>query len=111
MHTRHQLGCLLPAASQSCDLPLVAFGLQARVALPAVGVNRAARIDAVLHKGVQAGSRGVLNHAHPNPPGAGPVGLGGEPNQSLSLGFSPPPRLPPTRRPSSRPPPPTRSVD
>jgi hypothetical protein len=55
MHTRYQLGCLLPAASQPYDLPLVAFGLQARAALPAVGVNRAAGIDVVLHEEVQAG--------------------------------------------------------
>ncbi len=42
VHARHQRGCLLPATPQSRDLPMVAFGLQARVALPAVGVNRAA---------------------------------------------------------------------
>jgi hypothetical protein len=39
MHARHQLRCLLPAAPQSRNLPLVALGLQTRVALPAVGVN------------------------------------------------------------------------
>src|SRR5205823_1553442 len=87
VHARHQLRCFLPAAPQSRDFPLVAFGLQARVALPAVGVNRAAWIDAILHKRVQAGSRGVLNHAHPNPPYTRPISLGGDHNQSLTLGL------------------------
>src|SRR5437879_3485258 len=87
VYTRQQLGRFLPASPQSRDLPLVAFGLQARVALPAVGVNRAAWIDAILHKRVQAGSRGVLNHAHPNPSYTRPISLGGDHNQSLTLGL------------------------
>src|SRR5713226_5278383 len=85
MHARHQLGGLLPAAPQSRDLPLVAFGLQARVALPAVRVNRAAGIDAILHKGVQTGSRGILNHPHPNPPGTQSIGLGSDHKALLSV--------------------------
>src|ERR1035438_6589172 len=32
---------------------------------------------------------GVLNHAHPDPPGTRPIGLGGDHNQSLTLGFPP----------------------
>jgi hypothetical protein len=45
--------------------------------LPAVGVERTSRLDAILDEGVQAGGRGVFNHPHPNSSNARTIGLGG----------------------------------
>lgn len=61
--------------------------IQARVALPAVGVERTPRLDAILDEGMQAGGGGVFNHPHPNPPNARAIGLGGYDDQSFTFGL------------------------
>lgn len=75
------------SAPQHREFPLIPFLVQARVALPAVGVDRTSGLDAILDERVQAGGRGVFYHSHPNPPNAWTIDLGGNDYENFTLGL------------------------
>jgi len=63
VHPRQELGWGPAAPLQNCDLVLVSFRFQPRISFPAIGVDHTAGINRLLHKTVQAGSRGILDVA------------------------------------------------
>src|SRR5271165_387295 len=63
VHPRQELGWEPAAPLQNCDLVLVSFRFQPRISFPAIGVDHTAGINRLLHKTVQAGSRGILDVA------------------------------------------------
>ena len=63
----------------------VAFRAQAGVALPAIGMDDAARLDGFAHKSVQALGGGVRYLPQTDAPDALPILLSGNDNQGLLL--------------------------
>ncbi len=55
MYTGHQFGSLSPSIPQDSNLPLVTLLLQARVTVPAVGVDQAPGLNAIFHEEVEVG--------------------------------------------------------
>ena len=63
----------------------IAFGAQAGVSTPAIGMDHAARLDGLAHKCVQALGGGVRYLPQPDAPDALPILLSGNHNQGLLL--------------------------
>jgi len=64
MHTRQQFAGIFPDPAQYGHLVVVATLVQTLVALPAVGMDRAARLKRVPYERVQTGRRGVWYNSH-----------------------------------------------
>ena len=61
MNARQQFMGILSPTAQEADLAGVAFLVEPLVALPAIGMHRAARLNGVHHETMQAGRGGVRN--------------------------------------------------
>src|SRR5450756_766180 len=83
MHVRHQFDSILALLSDDGGLTLVVLLFQSLVALPAVGVNCASRLDRVHDEGVQAVGRSVLDGTQPDAANAFVLNLNGDYNQGL----------------------------
>ena len=81
MHVRHQFDNILALLSDDGGLTLVVLLFQSLVALPAAGVNCAARLDRIHDEGVQAVGRSVLDGTQPD--AANAFALNGDYNQGL----------------------------
>src|SRR5258708_23994354 len=89
MYTRQQLRSRLFLAGEDGDPMMVALALGRVVRRPAIGVDQAASVNAVLDKRHQTLGRGVGNTAHADPSDPSTIFLSGNDYQSLALGLPP----------------------
>src|SRR5882762_6022429 len=86
--SRHHFRRRFLLSVQECDLMLVAFALQRKVAEPTVGVYNAASFHGVLHKRHEAVRRSVRYSPHPNAADARSILLSRNHNQRFALSLA-----------------------
>ena len=84
MHAGQQLAGVPGISAAASNLVIVTFFSQARVAQPPVCMNRAARLDAILHKTMEIFCRGIRDRAHSDSADALSIRLNRDHNQCLS---------------------------